>query len=114
MRKDFDGSAWAVHHGSDFKRLIAEARQKIDQSAKGNTGEAVEIPNPGGTQPPSEDTELMNGTMPGVSQFEQPDVIKAWSQPSVIDLERDDRVAPHKPSKPPIHCHSEELPSSSQ
>ena len=28
MRKDFDGAAWATHHGNDFQQLIAQARRK--------------------------------------------------------------------------------------
>lgn len=28
MRKDFDGAAWATHHGNDFQQLIAKARRK--------------------------------------------------------------------------------------
>jgi len=28
MRKDFDGAAWAVSHGTDFQQLIARARQE--------------------------------------------------------------------------------------
>ena len=28
MKKDFDGTAWAVNHDDDFQRLIARARQK--------------------------------------------------------------------------------------
>lgn len=114
MRKDFDGAAWAANHGNDFKRLIAEARQKGNQSAKGSAGKAVEPPpSPGGTQP-SEDMETMDGTMPGVSHYEQPDVAKASSQLSVIDLERGDPIALHEPSKTPIHRHFEEVPSLSQ
>ena len=100
MRKDFDGAAWAAYHGNDFKRLIAEARQKRNQSAKGGAGKAVEPSNPGDTQP-DKDMELMNRNMPGISHYEQPNVAEASSQLSVIDLERGDPAAPREPSQPP-------------
>ena len=32
MRKDFDGAAWVSNHGSDFQRLIAQARVQSDAS----------------------------------------------------------------------------------
>lgn len=37
LRKDFDGAAWSANHDSDFKRLIASAKQKSDAVFRKNT-----------------------------------------------------------------------------
>lgn len=111
MRKDFDGAAWAANHGNDFKRLIAEARQKRNQFTKEGAEKFVEPSNPSDTQP-SGGTKSINKAMPGVSRHEQ---TNAETSPiSIINLGGDDCAAPDEPSKSPLHRPLEEVFSSSQ
>jgi len=66
MRKDFDGTAWAVSHGNDFQQLIARARQKprakSEERVEENIGQNGAVEGPRITAPNPQTPLSTNGT----------------------------------------------------